>query len=90
VLRETQQRLPAPDLGFTLAWSMLSSLSHGSPTSILEFADTDPADAALVPQRHIETNADNVEELAAAVDVLFRAANRQWHRYSDSVTTARC
>lgn len=89
VLRDAQQRLPAPDLGFTLAWSMLSSLSHGSPTSILEFADTDPGDPALVPQRHIGTNADNVEDLAAAVDVLFRAANRQWHRYSDSVATAR-
>lgn len=89
VLREAQQRLPAPDLGFTLAWSLLSSLSHGSPTSILGFADTDPSDPDLVPQRHIGTNPDSVEDLAAAVDVLFRAANRRWYRYSDSVTVPR-
>lgn len=85
ILRDAQQVLPAPDLGFTLAWSMLSSLSHGSPTSILDFASTESESPAVVPQRHIGSNPDRVEDLAAAVDVLLKAANREWFRYSDSV-----
>ena len=85
VLKGAQERLKQPDLSFTLAWSLLSSLGHGSLTSIVGFADTTPPDNSEVPQRFIGTNPDSVEDLAAAVDVLFQAANREWFRYSDSV-----
>lgn len=86
VLKKAQEHLGQPDLTFTLAWSLLSSLAHGSITSVIGFADTTPPDASDVPQRFVGTRPESVQDLAAAVDILFQAANREWFRYSDSVS----
>lgn len=84
LLQEAQEAMPdVPDVGFTLLWSMLSSLAHGSPTSVEQAASSGPRPPGLSPQvGYLESDPEMVLQFASSTAVLLKAADDMWRRYA--------
>jgi hypothetical protein len=84
LLQEAQESIEKiPDVGLTLLWSMLSSLAHGSPSSVNQLSSTNGR--MELPDRvaYLTNDADTVLQFATSTFQLVDVVDGLWWSYSD-------
>ncbi|WP_146245649.1 hypothetical protein [Curtobacterium sp. MCLR17_055] len=77
---QIHHRKLVPDLAFTWPWGMLSSLAHGSMTSMMGVSNVVEVDG----QHVVHLNVDNLFMFARLTSRLLLSAAQGWYRYTGS------
>lgn len=73
-----------PDVAFTWSWGMLSSLAHGSMTSMMGVSTVTNVDGQPI----VQLNIDNLLRFAKLTSSLLLSAAHGWYRYTASLPIA--
>lgn len=77
---QNHHRKQVPDLAFTWPWGMLSSLAHGSMTSMMGVSNITDVDGQSI----VRLNVDNLFMFARLTSRLLLSAAQGWYRYAAS------
>jgi hypothetical protein len=82
VLTELQELIPAPDVGFIMLWTLLSSLTHGADSSVTQMAATGNRPPDLSPDTgYVEADPDLIASVSGSVFLVVERADRVWRQY---------
>lgn len=82
VLTELQEIIPAPDVGFVMLWTLLSSLTHGADSSVTQMAAAGTRPVELSPDvGYVEADPDLIASVSGSVFLVVERADRVWRQY---------